>query len=950
MRNICILVLTLLFTFTANAFDFTVNGLKYSTGTETSVYLSAGQNASLSGALEIPDSVTYEGKTYAVEAIGMTAFRDCASITSVTFPSGLLTIGSEAFRGCSGLNTVKIPATVTAIYNGAFYGCAALTTINCAAVTPPSIYSNCFYNVDQINCTVVVPHDAGAAYSSAAGWSAFTILEQAVDAYDVTVTEGGKLLYAIGINNMKKVYKLTVSGPINGTDILVLRNNKLLPFLKILDLTNATIVSGGNAYYESNYTSDNRIGDYMFTAMALDSLTLPESVTSLGFQSISYCPSLTTVTIPSGVTSLGSWTFLGCSHLTSVVLPSEITSIGMAAFYQCGSLASITIPEGVTSIEGSAFYQCSSLASVTIPESVTSIGTNVFEGCGALTSVKLPSGITTISANAFVSCGLTSVIIPSGVNSIGSRAFAGCGNLTSLTIPSGVITIGNSAFVECSALASVVIPSSVTSIGIQAFRGCSKLASVSIPEGVTSIGEQAFWFCTALTSVAIPTGVTTIAKQTFYNCSSLTSVMLPATLSSIADYAFFNCTSLSSIHLQGVNAPGVGGNALYDVNRNTCKLYVTEGAYLTYYMAGTWSEFKNIEEEKNEFIVDGLKYLKNTDGLSVRVAPGQNPSLSGEMVIPANVTYLDKNYAVTVIGESAFNACSGLTSVTIPEGVTLIWESAFERCSGLTSVILPSTLTSIGNNAFKYCSLLASMTIPNGVNAIGENAFWYCRALPYLILPEGLLTIGKYAFAYCEGLSSVSIPSSVTSIGVYGFYYCSKLTALTIPSGLTALEEGTFKFCYRVTSVTIPRSVTSIGTDVFCRCDALKEIHALNPSPAVMGSFVFYSVNTSTCILNVPFGAKAAYAAAYLWKDFVNIVEEDATDVTRTEDGPVLVFSDGDGIVVRGAEEGATITVYTLSGVQLLTLSATGDEQRISLSPGALYIVRIGNQTMKVGV
>lgn len=950
MKNTCILAFSLLFTFTANAFDFTVDGLKYSTRTETSVYLSALQNTSLSGALEIPDSVTYEGKTYAVETIGTTAFRDCASITSVTFPSGLLIIDRDAFRGCSGLNTVTIPATVTAMYDGAFYGCTALTKINCVAVTPPSVYSNCFYNVDQINCTVVVPHDAGAAYSAAGGWSAFTILEQAVDAYDVTVTEGGKLLYSIGINNLNKVYKLTVTGPINGTDILVLRNSKLLPFLKILDLTNATIVKGGNAYYEYNYTSDNKIGDHMFTSMTLDSLALPKSVTSLGFQSISYCPSLTTVTIPSGVTSLGSWTFLGCSHLTSVVLPSGITSIGDAAFYQCGSLASITIPEGVTSIQGSAFCQCGSLVSVTIPESVTSIGTNAFDGCGALTSVKLPSGITEISDNTFVSCGLTSLIIPSGVNSIGSRAFIGCGSLTSVTIPLGVTTIENSAFVNCSALASVAIPPSVTSIGIEAFRGCSKLASVSIPEGVTSIGDHAFWFCTALTSVAIPTGVTTIAQQTFYNCTSLTSVTLPATLSSIGDYAFYNCTSLNAIHLQGVNAPGVGSNALYEVNRNTCKLYVTEGAYLTYYMAGTWSEFKNIEEENNEFTVDGLKYLKNADGLSVQVAPGQNASLSGELVIPANVTYLDKSYAVTVIGQSAFNACAGLTSVTIPEGVTLIWESAFERCSGLTSVTLPSTLTSIGNNAFKYCSLLASMTIPTGVNAIGENAFSYCRALPYLILPEGLLTIGNYAFANCEGLTSVSIPSSVTSIGVYGFYYCSKLTALTIPSGITTLEEGTFKFCYRVTSVTIPSSVTSIGLDAFCRCDALKEIHALNPSPAALGASVFYWVNTSTCVLNVPFGANAAYAAADQWKDFVNIVEEDATNVIRTDDEPVMVFSDGDGIVVKGAEEGAIITVYTLSGVQLLKLSATGDMQRISLSSGALYIVKIGSQTVKLRV
>ena len=191
------------------------------------------------------------------------------------------------------------------------------------------------------------------------------------------------------------------------------------------------------------------------------------------------CTSLTSVSIPNSVTSIGNSAFYRCSGLTSVTIPNSVTSIGQNVFSGCSGLTSVFIPNSVTSIGNSAFYDCSGLTSVTIPNSVTSIGQNVFSGCSGLTSVFIPNSVTSIGNSAFYDCsGLTSVTIPNSVTSIGQNVFSGCSGLTSVTIPNSVTSIGKRAFDGCSGLTSVTIPNSVTSIGKRAFDGCSSLAAI----------------------------------------------------------------------------------------------------------------------------------------------------------------------------------------------------------------------------------------------------------------------------------------------------------------------------------------------------------------------------------------------------------------------------------------------------------------------------------------
>ena len=218
--------------------------------------------------------------------------------------------------------------------------------------------------------------------------------------------------------------------------------------------------------------------------------------------------------------------------------------------------------------------------------------------------------------------------------------------------------------------------------------------------------------------------------------------------------------------------------------------------------------------------------------------------LKPEVVIPAKVYVGSTELTVTSIGAGAFSGCSGLTSVTIPEGVISIGGGAFLGCSGLTSVTIPESVTNIGDWAFCGCSGLTSVTIPEGVTSIGNDAFCACSGLTNVTIPESVTSIGNYAFRACSGLTSISvesgnpvydsrnncnalietatntliagcnntiIPKSVTNIGSWAFSYCSGLTSVTIPEGVTSIGNDAFFDCSGLTSVTIPEGVTSIG-------------------------------------------------------------------------------------------------------------------------------------------
>ena len=169
-------------------------------------------------------------------------------------------------------------------------------------------------------------------------------------------------------------------------------------------------------------------GDAFDGELTINSVVIPDSVTTIGIYAFWGCKNMTSLNIGDGVTTIGDRAFYECSSLTSVVIGDGLTTIGDRAFYECSSLTSVVIGDGVTTIGYSAFSYCSSLTSVLIPDSVKFIGVSAFAGCTSLMSIVIGDGVTTIDTSAFADCGdLTKVIIGSKVKNIGEGAFPGMG-------------------------------------------------------------------------------------------------------------------------------------------------------------------------------------------------------------------------------------------------------------------------------------------------------------------------------------------------------------------------------------------------------------------------------------------------------------------------------------------------------------------------------------------
>ena len=479
-------------------YDFTIDGICYTTLGGDSVEV--GKNTNAKGAIIIPETVKTV-ITYRVVGIGDAAFLGCTSLTSVTIPNSVTNIGISAFYGCSSLLSISIPNNVTNIDNNAFRGCTSLTSVT----IPNSVMSigdYAFYGCTGLT-SITIPNRV--TYIGEYTFKGCTSLTS------VTI---GESVSEIGKSAFESCTSLTsvVWNAIHCVNFII----PDAPFPNsVTSFTFGEKVEHVPAYL-------------CYDMSVLASITIPNSVTSIGGGAFSGCSSLTSVTIPNSVTSIGTYAFQGCSSLSSVTIPNNVTSIEAGAFSGCSSLTSVTIPNGVTSIGETAFSGCSSLTSVTIPNSVTSIGGTAFSGCSSLTSITLPDSIKNIKYWTFESCSsLTSITIPNSVTYIDYNAFRGCSSLTSVTIGQSVSEIGNSALENCNSLTSITIGESVSKIGYSAFSGCSSLTSITIPNSIRSIGDWAFRDCSSLTYIELLYIYIVIPDDALRGCINLTDIYVP---------------------------------------------------------------------------------------------------------------------------------------------------------------------------------------------------------------------------------------------------------------------------------------------------------------------------------------------------------------------------------------------------------------------------------------
>lgn len=340
------------------------------------------------------------------------------------------------------------------------------------------------------------------------------------------------------------------------------------------------------------------IGNNAFKEKPIASVTIPNTVTSIGGFAFYYCSSLQNVYLPDSVTSIGNSAFAYCIILPNITLPANLSTIGMCAFQDCKAFTGITIPSSVTSIEGYAFLECLNLTNIIIPGNVQSIGEGAFKDCKVLKSATMTDSVTSLGNYVFYNCQqLSNVRLSNALTDTGTFIFYNCFALKGVTLPSNLKIIGDNAFENCTALTNITIPNGVTRIGHRAFIMCNVLANVTIPNTVKTIDYNAFAHCYAFTNITIPDSVTTLGDYAFYYCKNLTEITIPQSVIDIGFLAFNSCNT-------NLVMKGIGGSfAQYYANSNSIPFQdLLETAYTVMFYSNGGSAVGSVQAGMNALL------------------------------------------------------------------------------------------------------------------------------------------------------------------------------------------------------------------------------------------------------------------------------------------------------------------------------------------------------------
>ena len=502
------------------------------------------------------------------------------------------------------------------------------------------------------------------------------------------------------------------------------------------------------------------IGNSAFNGKNVRYVSIPDSVTTIGYNAFANNSALEKITLPDTVTTIEGKTFSNCISLNSIEWPKNIKTVGNRAFENCTSIERVEIPKtleaaGADSFN-SAFYGCSSLKEVTFENGTTKILTGILGYCNALEKITLPDTVTTIEG----------------------KAFSNCIGLNSIEWPKNIKTVGNRAFENCDAIKRVFIPKTIKEAGANAFNSvffeCSRLKDVTFEDGITKVMSGLFGYCDGLESICIPENFVEIEYDAFSHCASLKTVTMCNNITEIGYYAFSGCTSLESIVLS-----------------------------------------ENVTEIKGETFKD-CRTLK-----SITIPP--KIMKIGDTAFKGCTNLKDVDFAsgscINEIGYESFNNCTSLKTIELPSTVTTIRNNAFNGCTSLESFTFEngkSSLKEIQSNAFYGCTSLKEAILPETVSSIGNAAFQNCVSLEKLYIPESTKTLEANAFLGDEMLKDVTISDySITKINNNTFKDCSALASVVLPKGLTTIGSQAFMNDTVLFDVTIPESVKTINSNAF---------------------------------------------------------------------------------------------------------------------------------------
>lgn len=819
----------------------------------------------------------------------------------------------------------------------------------------------------------------------------------------------GSLGDVLTVEELQTTTRLTLTGAMDARDFKVIRDR--MPVLSILDLAGVTIAA---------FTDTTQQQDVYYPAN-----TIPESEPEFGHDyttsyGLATLPTLERVTLPATLTAIGYRAFKGCRSLVAVEMPASLTSIGGGAFMDCISLTAINIPASVSFLGKEAFLGCSSLLRVILPPALTVIRSKTFEACASLSDISLPASVEVIEYRAFYGCTrLKSLQLPIALKKIGGSAFEDCSALTEMALPTAVTTIDSQAFTKCKGLTSLIIPQTVTTIGHRAFAECTSLMSIySYSPRPADLGnvQEVFGLVDKNTCrLFIPHGsVSTYAAAAQWKDFLLTEEMPEFTLSETVlnlnteeSSALLHLTtggpwtvSTESDWLTAEPLSG-SGNGTISVRtvantsavRRIAKITIVtsfpllqevvviqQGKADTVRMAaGQLAERLSLAELNG---ITRLTIIGQMDARDFKVIRDRMPQLEmldisqamieaysgGEGTIRGQADYLANEIPPLALASwPQYPGKYNLAEIKLPLMATTIGDYAFAGCHTLSKLAIPLSVSTIGKGSFADCSALATVGIPSTVTAIGADAFRNCTGIITITLPSLLTSISEDLFFNCTSLVSIYIPDSVTTIGQEAFFGCSSLTTIRIHHGVRSIGSYAFQGCSSLKDVMIPESLTHLGTAAYANCTALRAIYAYPPIPVDLTASpeVFAGVNKNNCTLLVPPVSRPQYVMADQWKDFLDILSmELGTEERQVAASDIEYYPNPftDQITIEALNPSlkeVTVEIFSLTGQKIKTLLQAQKGAKISCTwdgrddngivwPDGMYVVKVNEEVRKV--
>ena len=624
------------------------------------------------------------------KGIAGSAFYGCSGLTSVTIGNSVTSIGYSAFEGCSSLTSVTIGNSVTSIGSNAFYDCKSLYYV---------------YNSSKLDITKGATSHGYVAYYAKKVYN----YEEIIDDYLFATDEETGVHYLCGYVG-------------NATELNLPKNYK------------------GNNY-------------------------------CIAVGAFRNCINVTSVTIPNSVTSIGSSAFEGCSGLKSMTIGTGVLSIGSD---QCTPTKTIwltnTPPSGYSYLEGSINYvandQYGSLSNAHIYPYLSS----VFEA-GGVKYVPVSPSERTCDA---IDCSYDTTVVD--VKIAETVSYKGVAMKVKEVKP---YALYGQRFIEKLTVAND------GNIGSSAFYGCTGITDVTISNN-GDIGSSAFYGCTGIINATI-SNKGGIGVYAFGNSMTSNDAILNVTSAGgISSDAFYGCTGIINATIS--NNGGIGENAFRNsMTSNDAILNVTSAGDIS---SGAFYGCTGITDAtiSNNGDIGSRAFYGCTGIINATIS---NNGGIGENAFRNSMTSNDAILNVTSAGDissGAFYGCTGITDATISNNGD-IGSSAFSVCTSLSSLTLGENIKAIHASAFEGCNSLPEVTIPNKTNSLGDYCFSGCTSLADVDLGNGLKTIGRYCFEECS-MQTISIPASTTSIANYAFDDCTKLANVIIADRTTELSLG----------------------------------------------------------------------------------------------------------------------------------------------------------------